>query len=134
MKDYPIQIVTFFAEWCPNCQYEVKFIKSLFLKYYNKGLGMTLIMDYAPKEASDQFIINNRIDIPVQYGELNEKDETARNETLFYKFRKSLNDSRSWGLPFHLILKKKTDTIGIAMGEFIEVEIRSFLKSNMQIK
>ena len=50
-----ISIISYFAEWCPNCHYEAKEILQLYEKFTPSGLNLTLVMDYAPKEASKAF-------------------------------------------------------------------------------
>ena len=125
-----ISIISYFAEWCPNCHYEAKEILQLYEKFTPSGLNLTLVMDYAPKEASRAFTQLYGLNMNWVLGELNEKDEEKRNNTLFYNFRKSLNDSRRWGTPFHIIIKDgNMDYIGIVKGEFICEEIRSFLNT-----
>ena len=125
-----ISIISYFAEWCPNCHYEAEQIPKLYEEFSPSGLGMTLVMDYAPKEASRAFTQLYGLNMNWVLGELNEKDEEKRNNTLFYNFRKSLNDSRRWGTPFHIIIKDgNMDYIGIVKGEFICEEIRSFLNT-----
>ncbi len=132
-NDRRIQIVSFFAEWCPNCIYEATSIQSLYSEYHQYGLGMTLIMDYAPNQNSDQFVQSHNIGIPIQYGELNIKDEKRRNDTVFYQFRKSLNDERGWGVPTHLIIEKESEKIGVILGEMIEDEIKPYINKKLSI-
>ena len=128
INNYPIQIITYFAEWCPNCQYESKPLKKLFEDYHSRGLGITIIMDYSSKEASNKFIKKNELQIPNLYGELDKKDQSKLIETSFYQFRKSLGDSRDWGVPFHIIIANDNpSSFGIIMGEFKDNEIRSYL-------
>ncbi|GIT74438.1 MAG: hypothetical protein Ct9H300mP29_4320 [Candidatus Neomarinimicrobiota bacterium] len=50
-----ISIISYFAEWCPNCHYEAKEILKLYEKFTPSGLSIRLVMDYAPKEASKAF-------------------------------------------------------------------------------
>tara|TARA_B100001167_G_C16726827_1_gene283923 strand:+ start:62 stop:547 length:486 start_codon:yes stop_codon:yes gene_type:complete len=127
-NNYLIQVITYFAEWCPNCQYESKPLKKLFKDYHSRGLGITIIMDYSSRDASDQFIKKNGLQIPTHYGELDKKDKSKRIETSFYQFRKSLGDPRDWGVPFHIIIAKDNpSSFGIIMGEFKDNEIRSYL-------
>lgn len=128
---HQIQIVSFFAEWCPNCMYEAVSIQSLYNEYKTQRVGMTLVMDYAPRSDSDQFIHEYKINIPVKYGEIDEKDEVGRSDTVFYKFRKFLGDERGWGLPTHLIIEKEENKIGVIFGEIIESEIRSYLNKKL---
>ena len=127
-----ISIISYFAEWCPNCHYEAKEIQKLYEKFTPSGLSMTLVMDYAPKEASKAFTQLHGLTMNWIPGELNEKDEEKTNNTLFFKFRKSFNDPRSWGTPFHIIIvDDNMDYIGIVKGEFIGKEIQSFLNTHL---
>lgn len=128
-----IQIVSFFAEWCPNCIYEASLVQSLYNEYRSGGLEMTLVMDYSPKNNSDHFVQSHAISIPIQYGELNEKDEAKRSGTALYKFRKSMGDDRGWGVPTHLIVEKEENKIGVVLGEIIQDEIRPYLNTILSI-
>ena len=127
-----ISIISYFAEWCPNCHYEAKEILKLYEKFTPSGLSITLVMDYAPKEASKAFTQLHGLTMNWVLGELHEKDEEKRNNTLFFKFRKSLNDTRNWGTPFHIIIADgNMDYIGIVKGEFIGKEIQLFLNTHL---
>ena len=128
-----VQIVSFFAEWCPNCVYEVSAVQYLYNEYHSHGLEMTLVMDYSPKNNSDHFVQTHAISIPVQYGELDEKDEAKRSETSLYKFRKSMGDQRGWGVPTHLIVEKEGNIMGVVLGEIIQDEIRPYLNTKLTI-
>ena len=50
-----IKFITFFAEWCPNCEYEAIELK----KYYDThhlGIDFSMIMLFSSKEKSKRFI------------------------------------------------------------------------------
>ena len=90
-------------------------------------------MDYSPKNNSNHFVQIHGISIPVQYGELDEKDEAKRSETSLYKFRKSMGDQRGWGVPTHLIVEKEGNIMGVVLGEIIQDEIRPYLNTKLTI-
>ncbi len=131
-KDSLVLILSFFAEWCPNCHNEAPQIKKLYSDYNSFGLNMALIMDYSLKENSQSFVNKYDLDLPVVFGELDEKNEVKRNNTQFYQFRKALGDERGWGTPFHIIIEKgNTNKFGIVMGELIGKEIKAYIKAKL---
>lgn len=128
-KKAKINIVSYFAEWCPNCHYDAITIKKLFSNYEAMGLKIVLTMDYSSKEKSLLFVKKYELNMPIAFGELDEKNEEKRNRTQFYHFRKALGDTRGWGAPFHIIIKNgDQNNVGIIMGEIDEKQIMCFLK------
>lgn len=130
-KSSPVQIVSFFAEWCPNCENEVRSIKLLYDKYNAYGLEVYLIMDYAPKRISIQFIKKHDLLMPFQFGESDKKETKNRNKTVFYQFRKNLGDKREWGVPTHLIFEKNPEKFGVIFGEIILNEINTYFDDKL---
>ena len=132
-KKAKINIVSYFAEWCPNCHYDAITLKNIYDEYYQYDLEMILVMNYANMEKSRMFIELYGLKMEMILGELHEKSEKDVDEILFSQFRKDLNDSRLWGTPFHLIIiNGKIDNIGIVKGEFIKKEIRKLLSDNLK--
>ena len=132
-KKAKINIVAYFAEWCPNCHYDAITLKNIYDEYYQYDLEMILVMNYANMEKSRKFIELYGLKMEMILGELHEKSEKDVDEILFSQFRKDLNDSRLWGTPFHLIIiNSKIDNIGIVKGEFIKKEISELLSDNLK--
>ena len=85
-------------------------------------------MDYSHRNLSTLFIKEYGLNIPFTFGELDEKNEQKRNTTQFYQLRKTLDDEREWGTPFHILMKNASKNIvGIIMGEIIESELIPYL-------
>lgn len=127
-----IQILSYLSEWCPDCINQISSLSKIYDDYKNFDLTMRIVMDYAQKKASEKFIKNNDISIPYSFGELFEKDELLRLKTEFYKFRKTVNDNRKWGVPFHFIIfDNQISKVGIIKGEFNDAEIRTYFLKNL---
>ena len=132
-KKAKVNIVSYFAEWCPNCHYDAITLKNIYDEYYQYDLEMILVMNYANMEKSRKFIELYGLKMEMILGELLEKSKKDVDEILFSQFRKDLNDSRIWGTPFHLIIiNGKIDNIGIVKGEFIKKEIIELLSDNFK--
>jgi len=122
-----VTFFSFFAEWCPNCHYEASQIKKMFDDYKTFRIDMVLVMDYSTRKNSLDFVDKYQLKMPLFFGELPEKNEEKRNNTQFYKFRKSFGDERAWGMPFHIIIDEKNPgKFGIVTGEIIEKEILQY--------
>ena len=55
-----IKFITFFAEWCPNCEYEAIELK----KYYDShhlGIDFSMVMLFSSIERSKRFINNYQL-------------------------------------------------------------------------
>jgi glutaredoxin-related protein len=127
-----IKILTYMSEWCPDCINQIYLLNKLSNDYKKYDLKMMIVMDYSKKRDSEKFIKNNNISIPFSFGELFEKDELLRLKTNFYKFRKTIDDNRKWGVPFHfLICESDISRVGIIKGEFKDEEIRSYILKNL---
>ena len=61
------------------------------------------------------------------------KDEELNKKTAFYKFRRTLNDTRKWGLPLHIIrvINQKNIEIFVIKGESKKDEVIDFLDKNL---
>ena len=127
-KESKVLILSFFAEWCPNCHYEATKLRQLYSDYKSFGLSLVLIMNYSNKEKSLAFVRKYGLNMPQLFGDLDEKDEDKRNNTKFFQFRKILGDRREWGAPFYIIIEKeKSEKFGIVKGELIEKEIKTYI-------
>ena len=131
-KRAKINIVSYFAEWCPNCHYDAVTIKNIYDEFYKYDFDMILVMNYANMEKSKKFIELYKLKMRMILGELNEKNKNNVNKIAFTKFRNDINDPRIWGTPFHvIIIKGKMSKIGIVKGEFIFKEIRELLYDHL---
>ena len=127
-----INIVSYLAEWCPNCHYDAVTIKNIYDEFYKYDFDMILVMDYANMEKSKKFIELYKLKMIMILGELNEKNKNNVNKIAFTQFRNDINDQRIWGTPFHvIIINGKITKIGIVKGEFIFKEIRELLYDHL---
>ena len=79
-----IKFITFFAEWCPNCEYEAIELK----KYYDShhlDIDFSMIMLFSSKEKSKRFINNCQLNMNDYYGDINSKDEDLNIKSTYYR-------------------------------------------------
>jgi peroxiredoxin len=127
-----IQILSYLSEWCPDCTNQITSLNKLHDDYKKYDIKMMIVMDYSKKKKSEEFIKKNEVSIPFSYGELFKKDELLRLDTTFYKFRKTINDNRKWGVPFHFLLcDSQISKIGTIKGKFKEKEIKNYILKNL---
>ena len=127
-----INIISYLAEWCPNCHYEAVTLRNIYEEFYKYDFEIILVMNYANMEKSKKFTEQYELKMRMILGELKEKNTKNVNRIAFTKFRNYINDYRVWGTPFHIILiKGKMYKIGIVKGEFIYKEIRELLLDNL---
>ena len=127
-KNTKINIISYLAEWCPNCHYEALTLRDLYQEYSRFNIRMTLVMNYSDKNKSMNFVESYGLEMNILFGELNQKQEDKLAELLFTKFRKMNSDLRKWGTPFHIIIiNGNIENIGIVKGEFVIKEIKDFL-------
>ena len=124
------QFISFFAAWCPNCDYEVIKLKKYYDKYHI-DVDFSIIMQFSSIKESDRFINKYLLNMKIINGEIDSKSENLNTKTLFYKFRKKLADDRKWGVPLHLIIKanKLLNEISVIKGESIKSEVEKLLIS-----
>ena len=122
------QFISFFAAWCPNCDYEAIQLKKYYDRYHTK-VDFSIIMQFSSIKESDIFINKYLLDMKKINGEIESKSESLKNNTLFYKFRKKLADDRKWGVPLHLIItpNKLLNEIFVIKGESINSEVERLL-------
>jgi|TARA_B100001996_G_scaffold272192_1_gene213176 thiol-disulfide isomerase/thioredoxin len=124
------QFISFFAAWCPNCDYEAIELKKYYDRY-NIDIDFSLIMQFCSIKESDRFINKYLLNMKIIHGEIESKSENLNTNTLFYKFRKKLADNRKWGVPLHLIIKpnRLLNEIFVIKGESINSEVERLLAS-----
>ena len=127
-----INIISYFAEWCPNCHYEADTLKNIYEEFSKYDFEIILVMNYANMNKSKKFRDRYELKMRMILGELNEKSTKKLNKIAFTQFRNDINDSRKWGTPFHIIIiEGKMHKIGIVKGEFIYKEIRELLLDHL---
>ena len=105
-KDFPLTINTFYAEWCPNCHYDVKTLKEVFNLFSEDLVDFNLNMMLSSDKDSINFIKSNNLQIPFKVSNLKTKNEELFLKTTYGKFKSEIKDERKWGFPLHVINKK----------------------------
>lgn len=129
-----VMIISFMAEWCKNCRHEAPFINDIYTKYKDSGLGLVVIMEYSSPEGASAFLNKYQFKMPVLFGDLTSKDKLKKNSTRHSQIRSIINDPRTWGTPFHIILDKSDpNRIGLIPGEIKRDELRAFLRKKLKL-
>lgn len=123
-----IQFISFFAEWCPNCDFEAVNLKT-YIDRYSSAIDFSIVMQFSSKSKSKKFVSKYKLNSKLIDPECLLKDENLNKKTSFYKFRKVLNDERKWGVPLHIIkiVKQKGVEIFVIKGESKKEELQNFL-------
>tara|TARA_B100001175_G_scaffold310461_1_gene313523 strand:+ start:828 stop:1325 length:498 start_codon:yes stop_codon:yes gene_type:complete len=127
-----IQFISFFAEWCPNCEYEAIELKNYIAKY-TSVIDFSIVMQFCSTVKSTMFLSKYKLTSKLIDPECCIKDEELNKKTAFYKFRRTLNDTRKWGVPLHIIrvINQKNIEIFVIKGESIKDEVIDFLDKNL---
>ena len=128
-KDSLLTINTFYAEWCPNCHYDVKTLKEVFNLFRDDLVDFNLNMMLSSDENSINFIESNNLQIPFKVSNLKKKDEESFLKTKYNKFKSEVKDDRKWGFPLHIINKKEGVKVAVIKGEIIKKEMLTYLNN-----
>ena len=128
-KDSPLTITTFYAEWCPNCHYDVKTLKKVFNLFSDGLVDFNLNMMLSSDKDSINFIKSNNLQIPFKVSNLKKKDEQSFLKTTYSKFKSEVKDKRKWGFPLHIISKIEGARVAVIKGEIIKKEILEYLNN-----
>ena len=133
-SDKKIQFISFFAEWCPNCEYEAIELNR-YIKEYRSLVDFSIVMMFSSVKESSHFLSNYKLNTELIDSECNIKSEILNKETSFFKFRSHIDDSRKWGVPLHVIRLAGTDKEKILSikGESIKEEVRLFLNKSLKL-
>ena len=122
-KESLLTINTFYAEWCPNCHYDVKTLKEVFNLFSEDLVDFNLNMMLSSDKDSINFIKSNNLQIPFKMSNFKTKDEELFSKTTYSKFKSEIKDERKWGFPLHVINKKEELTVAVIKGEIIKKEM-----------
>ena len=128
-KDFLLTIYTFYAEWCPNCHYDVKILKEVFNLFSEDLVDFNLNMMLSSDKDSINFIKSNNLQIPFKMSNLKIKDEELFLKTTYSKFKSEIKDIRKWGFPLHIIDKKEGAKVAVIKGEIIKKEMLEYLNN-----
>ena len=130
-KDSLLTIYTFYAEWCPNCHYDVKTLKEVFNLFSETLIDFNLNMMLSSYKDSINFIKLNDLQIPFKMSNLKKKDEESFLKTTYSKFKSEVKDKRKWGFPLHIITKKEGAEVAVIKGEIIKKELLEYLNNQI---
>ena len=128
-KDLLLTINTFYAEWCPNCHYDVKTLKKVFNSFSDNLVEFNLNMMLSSDKNSINFIKSNNLHIPFKMSNLKTKDEELFLKTTYSKFKNEIKDVRKWGFPLHIIYREEGAEIAVIKGEIIKKEMLEYLNN-----
>ena len=128
-KDFLLTIDTFYAEWCPNCHYDVKTLKEIFNLFNEDLVDFNLNMMLSSDKDAINFIKSYNLQIPFKMSNLKTKDEESFLKTTYSKFKSEINDKRTWGFPLHIINKKEGVKVAAIKGEIIKKELLEYLNN-----
>ena len=128
-KDFLLTINTFYAEWCPNCHYDVKTLKEVFNLFSEDLVDFNLNMMLSSDKDSTNFIKSNNLQIPFKMSNLKIKDEELFLKTTYSKFKSEVRDKRKWGFPLHILNKEEGAKVAVIKGEIIKKEMLKYLNN-----
>ena len=128
-RDFLFNINSFYAEWCPNCHYDVKTLKEIFNLFSEDLIDFNLYMMLSSDKDSINFIKSNNLQMPFKISNLKTKDEESFLKTTYSKFKSEVKDKRKWGFPLHIINKKEEAEVAIIKGEIIKKEMIEYLNN-----
>jgi peroxiredoxin len=119
-KPAKVLIMSYIADWCPNCNYEAPYLRDIWKKYNSRGLEIVGRSEYSDVDKMKEVIARHQTPYPVISGSVVAYDQrqTIRMETFQYLLRTTLGDKRTWGTPFSIIvINGDLNNPYIAMGE-----------------
>jgi len=133
-------MVTYFATWCHNSNYDVETINDLYLKYREQGLAVLGVCEYSSPEELRHFIEQHKPAYPICYESTDQIKD--RNATTHQRYRKQVDDKRKWGTPFSIVIgapdiDEHGETIAkrvrVAAGELVKAEVEEFIRQQLAI-
>jgi peroxiredoxin len=133
-------LVTYFASWCHNSEYDVETLNELYAKYREQGLEIIGVSVYSSADELRNFIKKHQLAFPI----CREGDEKVKNrsDTTHYRYRKQMDDKRRWGTPFSVFIsasdiEERGETIAkrvrVAAGELNKKETDEFIRQQLGI-
>ena len=120
-------LVSTFAGWCKNCNWEAPVLVRLYRKYHSRGFDILQVSEYTDPSDVAKFLQRHRPPYPVVQGST-ATDDATREGTDHYRFRKQIGDKRKWGTPFNVfILDGDLAHPWVVPGELVEDEVDTFI-------
>jgi len=127
IRGKPLVLVSTFAGWCKNCNWEAPVLARLYAKYHSQGFDVLQVSEYTHPSDVERFIQRHHPPFPVVIGSVS-TDDATREGTIHYRFRKQVGDKRKWGTPFNVFIVKGDQARPLVVaGELIEEEIEPFI-------
>jgi peroxiredoxin len=123
----PLVLVSTFAGWCKNCNWEAPVLAALYAKYHARGFDVIQVSEYTHPVDVAKFLERHHPPFPVVVGSTT-TDDATREGTDHYRFRKLVGDKRKWGTPFNVfIINGDLSKPLVVAGELMEDEIDAFV-------
>lgn len=133
-------LVTYFASWCHNSNYDVDTLNELYAKYHEQGLEIIGVSVYSSADELRNFIKQHNTAFPI----CREGDEKVKNrsDTTHHRYRKQMDDNRRWGTPFSLFIsasdiEERGETVAkrvrVAAGELIKKDVEEFIRQQLGV-
>jgi thiol-disulfide isomerase/thioredoxin len=131
VKGKPLVLVSTFAGWCKNCNWEAPVLARLYEKYHAKGFDILQVSEYTHPYDVAKFLERHHPPFPVVQGSTT-TDDATREGTDHFRFRKSVGDKRKWGTPFNVfIVQGDLSHPLVVSGELMEDEIETFISRKL---
>ena len=128
-------LVTYFAAWCHNSNYDAATINDLYAKYRERGLAVVGVCEYSDRDELRKFVEQHQPAYPICLeGGSEAKGRTA---TAHYRYRRQAGDKRKWGTPFNVFVRAaefeaRGETLAkrvrVAAGELVKSEAEEFIR------
>jgi len=135
-KPSRVLILSYVAEWCPNCNYEAPYLRDLYNKYNSRGLEIVARSEYSEVAKMQAVVEKHHTPYPVITGSVvaYSEREKIRLETFQYLLRSTIGDKRKWGTPFSIIiLNGDVENPYIVMGEMKADQIDPLVEKGLAI-
>jgi peroxiredoxin len=123
----PLVLVSTFAGWCKNCNWEAPVLAQLYTKYHDRGFDVIQVSEYTHPVDVAKFLERHHPPFPIVVGSTT-TDDATREGTDHYRFRKLVGDKRKWGTPFNaFIVNGDLSRPLVVAGELMEDDIDTFI-------
>ena|GEM_PF-570249 len=123
----PLVLVSTFAGWCKNCNWEAPVLANLYEKYHARGFDIIQVSEYTHPVDVAKFLERHHPPFVVVTGSTT-TDDATREGTDHYRFRKQVGDKRKWGTPFNVfIVNGDLSKPLVVAGELMQDDIDAFI-------
>lgn len=138
-KGKKLVMVVYFAPWCHTSNYQAPVVQKLYDKYKENGFAVIGVSLYGAVAKVKDMRDRLNLGFPIVTESTSSKD---RDNTLHYKYRTSVGDTRKWGTPWNIFLVPgEFSTEGdvlvnkatIVNGEIREQEAEYFIRKKLRL-